>query len=152
VGRDNLLLVSIGTGHWKYREAPKKMARWWILNWAKVVPEMFMADGDAHTQLMLQYLSRSATAVKIDGEVGTLEDDLLTSEPALTYLRYNVAIDEESLDALGLSNLKDRIPYLRRLDAAKNRFDLATIGEKAAGQNVQDEHFPAAFDLQPASS
>jgi patatin-like phospholipase/acyl hydrolase len=146
-GKDNLLLVSIGTGHWDQRDNPRKMAGWWVLKWAKVVPEMFMADGDAHAQLMLQYLSQSDTAAEIDGEVGTLDHDMLTAEPALTYVRYNVALDGKTLSALKLGELAYRAHDLRRMERAKNRFDLARIGERAAVRDVEDRHFPAAFDL-----
>ena len=112
-------------------------------------PSARYTDGGRYPadQLLLQYLSRTPTPWKIDSEVGDLASDLLTPEPALSYLRYNVWLEEQELRDLGLPELAQNVIPLRGMSAAENRFDLAKIGELAAEREVRPEHFPNAFNL-----
>ena len=111
------------------------------------IPSMLMEDANWQNQLLLQYLSRSPTPWMIDSEIEDLASDLLTPEPALSYLRYDTWLEEQSLRDLGLPDLAVRVSSLREMSAAENRFDLARIGELAAEREVKAEHFPQAFDL-----
>ena len=43
--------------------------------------------------------------------------------------------------------LRPKLTSLREMSAAHNREDLATIGDHAAGQQVQYDHFAATFEL-----
>jgi hypothetical protein len=146
-GADDLFMVSIGTGTWDFSGDPDKLAKSKAWDWAVQVPQMLMADAHWHNQLLLQYLSQSPTAVEIDAEVGNLKDDLLGAQAHLSYVRYDVKLEERSLERLGFSDLAPRVGSLRQMSEAKNRFDLAKIGERAAAELIVGEHFPAAFDL-----
>ena len=146
-GEDKLLLVSVGTGVWSRREDPQVIAKGKLWDWAVQIPSMLMEDADWQNQLMLQYMSRSKTPWKIDSEVNDLASDLLTPEPVLSYLRYNVWLEDQALRELGLPEQAQRANALRQMSGAENRADLATIGEAAAQQQVRPEHFPEAFDL-----
>lgn len=146
-GEDELLLVSVGTGLWDVRDDPLRMAHSKVWNWAKYVPTLLMADALWQNQLILQFLSNSATPWTIDSEVGDLSDDLIVDEPALSYLRYDVQLEEEELVRLGLDNEALRAKQLRNMSAAGNRFELARIGDAAAKDQVLSEHFPAVFDV-----
>ena len=146
-GEHRLLLVSVGTGVWHRSDDVDTVAEAMAWDWATQVPLMLMEDAKWQTQLLLQYLSKTPTPWEIDREVGDLASDLLTPEPALSYMRYDVWLEANTLDALGLPELRPKLESLRDLSAAKNRYDLAMIGEQAAKQQVQDEHFPKAFDL-----
>jgi predicted acylesterase/phospholipase RssA len=148
VGERRLLLVSVGTGFWTRSGTVAEVTDANLLEWAKRVPELLMDDATWQNQLILQYLSRTATPWPIDREVGDLSDDLLTPEPVLTYLRYNVQLETASLTALGLTDLAPRAEALREMSEAKNRADLARIGETAAARDVREEHLPVAFDLR----
>ena len=86
------------------------------------------------------------TPWEIDREVGDLRDDLLTPEPALTCLRYEVKLEEQELEQLGLGNLTSKVNSLRSMSAAENRDDLARIGDCAAKRDIDQRHFPAVFD------
>ncbi len=147
-GEDRLLLASVGTGYWEYARTLIKVDDSNLLTWASEVPTMLMDDASWQNQLILQYLSRSATRCEIDREVGDLADDLLTPEPVLTYLRYNIALDRPTLASLGLHELADRAADLREMSDSDNRYDLARVGAAAANRQVRAEHFPAAFDLR----
>ena len=146
-GEDKLLLVSVGTGVWSRREDPQVIAKGKLWDWAIQIPSMLMEDADWQNQLLLQYMSRSKTPWKIDSEVNDLASDLLTPEPVLSYLRYNVWLEDQALRELGLTEQAQRANSLRQMSAAENLPDLATIGEAAAQRQVRPEHFPAAFDL-----
>lgn len=146
VGEDRLLLVSVGTGAWERRDDVDVVANSHLWNWAREVPGLLMEDATWQNQLLLQYLSRSKTPWTIDREVGDLSEDLLTPEPLLSYLRYNVWLTRDGLEEIGLTDLASRPEALHDLSAAENRSDLARIGERAAAAQVQPEHFPAAFD------
>ncbi len=146
-GKDKLLIVSVGTGVWQQRDNVDDVVNDKVWNWASEVPTMLMEDASWQNQLILQYLSQTKTPWEIDREVGDLKNDLLTAEPALTYLRYNVRLEENALNELGLSELRSKLESYRDMSAAENRSDLAKIGEKGAEQQVRDEHFPDAFNL-----
>jgi uncharacterized protein len=123
-------------------------ARLW--NWASEIPTMLMDGATSFNQQLLQYLSKSPTATAIDREVGDLGRDLLGGRAALSYLRYNVALEAEALERLGLPDLAGRAVELRDMSHADNRQDLDTIGVQAARAMVDETHFPDAFDLKSA--
>ena len=91
-------------------------------------------------------MSSRASSATIDSEIGDLSEDLLAPEPALSYVRYDVPLEADELEALDLPELAPRAEALRDMSAAANRFDLALIGERAAARDVAETHFPRAFD------
>jgi hypothetical protein len=147
VGEHKLLMVSLGTGHWERKKAVDDVADSKIWDWAKDLAGLFMDDATWQNQLLLQFLSRSATPWEIDREVGDLSGDLLTPEPALTYLRYNVRLEPGALTDLGFGALAPKAEALQEMSNADNRQVLADIGGAAARRDVRDEHFPDAFNL-----
>ena len=147
VGEDQLLLVSLGAGVWQRRGDVDEVSEGKLWDWAIQVPTMLIEDTSWQNQLLLQYLSRSQTPWWIDDEVGDLTSDLLTPAPALTYLRYDVRLEGQALEELGLAELVPRVESLREISAGKNRHVLAAISDKAAERQVREEHFPPAFDL-----
>lgn len=146
-GEKKLLLVSVGTGIYSRRDDPEKVANIKLWNWAAQIPSMLMEDANWQNQLLLQYLSRSLTPWTIDSEIEDLASDLLTPEPALSYLRYDTWLEEQSLRDMGLPDMAAKASSLREMSVAENRFDLARIGALAAEREVKAEHFPEAFDL-----
>jgi uncharacterized protein len=147
-GENDLLLVSVGTGSWQRQSPSESVLKNKLWDWLQDLPLMLMEDANWHNQLILQGLSHTPTPWKIYG-VGNLVHDLFGTEPSLHYLRYDALLEQEALEALGLSNLVPKIPSLRDMSIAENRFDLAHIGEKAAPGAVLPEHFPSSFDLTP---
>ena len=108
---------------------------------------MLMEDANWQGQLLLQYLSRTETPWPFDDEVSDLAADLLTSEPALRYLRYDVWLEADTLEELGLSALVPHLELLRKMTAGEHRDDLFKIGQEAGKRQVLERHFPSAFDL-----
>jgi hypothetical protein len=149
VGEDRLLLVSVGTGVWRRHDDYERVVQHRLWDWAVEVPLMLMEDANWYNQLLLQFLSRSRTPWQIDTEVGDLSMDLLTPEPALSYIRYDVWLDTVGLHELGLDELIPRQLRLRDLSAASAIGDLTRIGERGAERQLRGEHFPPEFDLGP---
>ena len=147
-GENQLLLVSVGTGVFARHDDPQGIARGKLWEWVTRVPSLLMEDADWQNQLLLQYLSRTPTPWKIDSEVEDLASDLLTPEPALSYLRYNVWLGDQSLRELGLPDLALKTDSFRDISDAGNRHDFIRIGEAVAEQQVRAEHFPEPFDLR----
>lgn len=148
IGENRLLLVSVGTGVRRRRDNVDDVAEAKAWDWAREIPSMLMEDADWQNQLLLQYLSRTPTPWEIDREIGDLASDLLTPEPALSYIRYNVWLETHGLQELGLAELVPKLESLRDMSAADNRYDLARVGEKSAELQVRDEHFPDPFNLR----
>jgi hypothetical protein len=144
-GADNILLVSVGTG----AADPEVTKTGFTAGHAVNALLSLMNDCATLQETMLQWLSSSATAREIDGEISDLDNDLLTKNPLLTYLRYDVDLRKESVQKLD-SNLTDsnKIESLSAMDAPENMEVLHTLGVRAADLNVKDSHFAARFDLQ----
>jgi patatin-like phospholipase/acyl hydrolase len=148
-GRDNMLIISVGTGRRDAKLAGKKYKNPNLLTIAQLAPEQFMHDASEIVELTMQYLSESLTARKIDREIGNLQGDKLNETETFTYNRFNIDLDKVSLAAAGITNLSDeKIEGLTEMDDAANRYILADIGEKAAESQLQDLHLPGAFDLK----
>jgi hypothetical protein len=146
-GPEQLLLVSVGTGAWN-REIDVDAAM--EPNLAAIADRTIstlMDDASWQNQLVLQAISRSPTRSAIDSEVGDLGLDRLVDPPLLHYLRYNVALEEEALVAMGLGRFVGMVEALRGLDSADRREELAEVGAAAARTHVRGEHFPGVFDV-----
>ncbi|MFN0015649.1 MAG: patatin-like phospholipase family protein [Saprospiraceae bacterium] len=158
-GADNLLLVSIGTGTYTKVVDAEKMASTNMLGWAATVPDMLMEDATYQNQLMLQYLSKSPTAIEIDSEIGDLRDDLLTPAPMLHYLRYQAYLEQPKTNRDGTQEDKPHLPFddkaiekMREMDKAEMVEPLIQVGRIYAQRRVEEEHFPQVFDLTGKTS
>ncbi len=142
-GPELLQIVSVGTGSADPSRTPAKLAAEGAL---KALLSL-MDDCSAFVEIMMQWLSSSRTARSIDAEIGDLSQDLLASEPLLTYLRYDLALTREAIDPLkpGLSD--NAIESLSAMDEPDNLPTLKDLGELAAAQHVRAEDFPTRFDL-----
>lgn len=143
-GADKLMLVSIGTGSWSHREAVDDVTDNKLWDWASDVVSLLMNDAKQLNQIVLQYLSNSPNALTIDSEIGDMRDDLLTNKPKLHFLRYDAVLSDKSLNRIGVHDVNWK--ELREMSAAKNRFILSEIGEKAAKKEIKTKHLPEVFD------
>jgi patatin-like phospholipase/acyl hydrolase len=139
-GADKLSVLSIGTGTYTKRYDPDKIAKKNLLGWASMIPEIFMEDANYLNQTILQYLSNSPAPRVIDREVGDLSGDLLTEKAALSYIRYNVLLEENELNSLGMQFTQKELESLREMSDAKNKDVLYEIGAKAAAKFIVPAH------------
>jgi Patatin-like phospholipase len=147
-GEDQLSLLSIGTGFWQRHDPVKTVVHAKAWDWIVEVPTMLIEDANVQAQLLLQYLSRTPTPFEIDTEVGNLANDLLTSEPALSYIRYDTRLESKALHSLGIRNLTEQQAVnLRDMSEHENRDLLLSIGRAAAAHHVTSKHFRSVFDI-----
>jgi len=145
-GADKLLLVSVGTGRFPQRLREKDLLGSQNVFWAHTVPEILMHDASEHNERMLQYLSESPTARRIDWETGDLKGDLLGGQAQLSYVRYNVEFEQEELRAASIETTEKELRSLRDMSAGANARRLYEIGKACAKQHCRRDHFPAGFD------
>ncbi|MGK7873784.1 MAG: patatin-like phospholipase family protein [Xenococcaceae cyanobacterium] len=150
-GADRLLLVSVGTGLWERNDDVDTVVKGKVWDWAQQVPLMLMEDANWQNQLLLQYLSRSQTPWEIDRDMGDLSEDLLTPEPALTYLRYDVRFTPDNIKKMGLPELAPNAEAMEDMTNPAFRYDMLKIGRRAAELQIKPEHLPEAFDLLPST-
>lgn len=140
LGEDKLSILSIGTGTYTKRYNPDKVAKKGLLGWAKMIPELFMEDANYLNQTILQYLSNSPTPRKIDSEILDLKNDLITDRPVLHYVRYDVMLEENELNSLGLSLNIEQLKSLREMSHTENKELLYKIGSLSAENQVKTHH------------
>lgn len=153
-GADRLLLCSVGTGSFvnvARRESVRKLNNLQLLT---TLISQLLRDASDLNQTMLQWMASSPTAVQIDTQIGALEDDALTPAPLLTYLRYNLELEQPELERIGFACDDRLVRRLRGMSNTENIPQLDEIGSLAATHHVDESHFPAAFNLapQPAAS
>lgn len=147
-GADNLLLVSVGTGAQEIRMSAKEVMEMSSAKVALQALASLMNDCDAMNQTVLQWMSRSPTAWKIDREVGDLHNDVVGGNELLFYLRYNVVLDREWLQTHLHVDLKSsEVKGLQEMDKPKNMGQLALLGAMASQIQIQPDHFPVQFDV-----
>jgi patatin-like phospholipase/acyl hydrolase len=150
LGEDQLLIVSVGTGK-RLMETDTNTqdmvdAKAAILALQSAVS--IMDDCSEQAEMLLQLMSNSPTSREIDSAVGDLSNDLFGQQPWLSYLRYNVQMDENWVkENLGLNYRDEELKEFQQMDTAEHMPELKTIGEKAGEKLVDAAHFPAAFDL-----
>jgi predicted acylesterase/phospholipase RssA len=144
-GENNILLVSVGTG------AADPSVRHSQIAAAGAFQSLLslMDDVASLQETMLQWMSQSATARKIDSELGALDGDLIGGTPLMTYLRYDADLRPAALHEL-LKEEARTLPVenLTAMDAPENMDALARVGTVVGEAKVNGTHFPAAFDLR----
>jgi predicted acylesterase/phospholipase RssA len=142
-GADNLLLVSVGTGAGDPAVARSPVAAEHAL---RALLSM-MDDCASLQETLLQWMSQSKTARKIDSELGTLDGDLIGGAPLLSYVRYNVNLDPATIKTLLKEEAGIALENLSLMDAPANMDSLHKIGIAVGDRDVKSAHFPETFDL-----
>lgn len=148
LGRENLLLVSVGTGVTVTQMTASAAARTPALPAA--VNALFSAlnDTDWLVQTVLQWMADCPTPWEVDSEMGDLSRDQLAADPLFTYLRYNAVFEAGWLrKELGLDVTRVEAGSLAPMDNPKRIDLLAEIGCRAAAKQVVAAHFAACFDI-----
>jgi len=141
LGKDNLMIVSVGTGsRTETRDARSWAAR--IASANGITSLQMMMDGaDELNRTLLQLLSDSPTAEIIDKEQSKVASSSALRN-MLTYLRYNVRLESKWLeDQLGLSVSDEEAKALSKLDSVAGMSRLEDIGRKGAKAQLDLSHF-----------
>jgi len=150
-GRDQLLIVSVGTGHYRQpRSAHAIIADPAALQGLAALQSL-MDDCERMNRATLQWLTNCLTPWLVDRAVGDMKLDSRAGPQLATYVRYNVLLEQDWLKSeLGLDITPDKIEQIRKMDDPSNLSDLAELGRRAAAKQVKPEHLPAIFDLTKA--
>ena len=142
-GENNLMVVSVGTGS----DGPEiKRSRVTALDGVNALSGL-MDDCASLVETMMQWMSNSAVARNIDGEIENLAGDLLGGSAQFHYLRYNVTLTPRGLETLGVTIPPKQMATLPEMDNVGNLELLQKVGESAAAHQMLPGHFPALFDL-----
>jgi uncharacterized protein len=145
MGADKLLLVSIGTGMVDPRVRKANLP---AEHGVKALLAL-MSDCASLQETLVQWMSSSPTARKIDRELGDLGHDVLGGTPLLSYLRFNVDLTSESVKQLDPALTDKKIAGLSEMDDPENMQILHALGTAAAARDMHADHFPLRFDLCP---
>jgi len=145
MGAENLLVVSVGTG-----SADAAIRRSEVAAAHAFRSLLSLMDDVAGLQeTLLQWMSASPTARKMDSELGTLDGDLIGGHPLLSYVRYDVNLGAVGVaDLLGADAASIPVENLTAMDAPENMRDLHRLGIAAGVRDVQGRHFPDGFDIR----
>lgn len=143
-GAHNLSILSIGTGS----ATPGVSSSFFAAKSAISALMGLMEDNAALVQILMQWMSESRTAEKIDREIGTLGGDLLGPEPLFHYTRYDLALTKKAIEPLKSGLSPTVIKSLKQMDKPKNLPILQELGKLAAREQVREEDFPKQFDLR----
>lgn len=143
MGADKLLVVSLGTGSKTVAITAEEVSKMKAVEIGVRGLASLMDDASALNEIILQWISSSATAREIDSEIGDLKNDSLGGSKLLSYLRYDVTFNDPSLKNL-LS--AEQLESIAEMDRPENMNKLIEIGCLAASR-IEDSHFPPEFDI-----
>ena len=153
LGEDNLFIVSIGTGGYRLRSDGRGISA----EQAVTALSGVIGDGEALTLTLLQWMSASRNAWKINSEIGDLSDNYLgqrqgLSKPLLRFRRYDAPLEADWLkEHLKREMSASELDSLRDFTNPQNARKLYEIGSDAARNQVQRDHLPDDFKVDAAS-
>lgn len=144
-GRENLLLVSVGTGM-----APDANARLSSSDMnhfynASRIPSALMYAASNEQDFLCRVFGDCIHGDPIDREIGDMcsSGNSLCGGPSekklFTYTRYNAILSDDGLDSIGVGNID--IENIKKMDAVENIEELARIGSAIAKTHVKKKHF-----------
>lgn len=152
-GPDDLTIVSIGTGTFRYKLAISELGR---LQTAYVLYSSLMSMmGDAGTAVLtqMQWLGQSPTPWRINSEIDALLHDTFPGGPMFRFLRYDVRLERDWLkDHLGIDMDDEEVQRLREMDNPGSIPLAYKIGQLAAERQVKEEHWSDGPDRDKASA
>ena len=139
-GEDNMLVVSVGTGTSPQANEDLDPIDMNLLYNAGSIPSALMFAASNEQDLLCRVFGKCLAGDVLDREVGDLIGARGPASPRLfTYMRYNVELTNQGLNALGLSGIEPE--NVQKLDSVKHIADLQRIGQKVAEKKVDIEHF-----------
>lgn len=149
-GERQLLVVSVGTGKSDAEVGHANVIEGTAAIHAVLSLKALMEDCADQVETVMQWLSRSPTARRIDREIDKAQPPL-GGNALCSYLRYNVLLQsgwcEENLgEKFGNKALK----ALEAMDQPDNIPELDRVGRLAGGKLVRAAHFDSGFDLPAA--
>lgn len=134
VGPANLSMISIGTG----RYAVAVHGSWSpALKFAAETLGGLIADCQATSLLLMQWLSQPEQAWWLNSDIESLEGDVLGGRPLLSFQRFDIRLESEWLrEHCGLSVSLAELKRLRRMDNPAAMSDLYELARTAADKQI----------------
>ena len=145
LGPDQMLLCSVGTGHFSRTAPVESVERFSNLDWAQLLLPQLIGDSMEFVESLLQWMSVSPTARPIDRVIGTAEPKLNDGRGLLRVLRYNLSLTLAELDAIGVSLEARQMLALRDMSNVNSIPHLLDVSRRV-GSSVNAEHFSPGFD------
>lgn len=150
-GKDELLLVSVGTGSAAAANADLQPAEMNLVYNASSIPSALMYAALNEQDLLCRVFGDCRYGAILDSELG----DLCgvpgpAPEKLFSYVRYNADLSRKGLDQLGLMQATPE--HVQRLDSVAHLDELRLVGETLARTVVRPEHFdgfPPREELRP---
>lgn len=145
----DLLMISCGTGSMAEQIPPERFSE--KLHVAKTLSALtsVISGSEDFIELLMQWVGDSLDPVQIDSEIGDLKDEYLSSEPLVSYQRYQCILTQKSLLEKFNRKYDDTSIQILRDMANPKALNLAyELGQVIAEHLVKDAHFPIRFDLK----
>jgi predicted acylesterase/phospholipase RssA len=158
-GKDQLLIISVGTG----RRPTDRTLTPIAAQQGITALQSLMDDCGSMVESLMQGMGHCLSTPRIiDPELGALSPHELTIAERFSYARYDVKLyrdkdnpprdgqdDTPVINQVGLDD--DLLMQMQKMDNAKPVKPLLELGRTAAKAKVNDNHFPACFDLPAAN-
>jgi hypothetical protein len=153
IGKDDLLLISIGAGWTRPTIFLEEGTRSWAVKLAAKTLETLVWDGNVNTLTLLQWMSEPRCPWPINSEIGTLQGEFLGvrlgGKELFRFQRYDVALDRIWIkEKLGVEISSEELERLKRFMDPGTMEKAYVLGQIAAAKQVAGEDFPEHFDPQ----
>ncbi len=147
VGEGNLLIVSVGTGssaNANRNLAPSEMN---LVYNASSIPSALMYAASNEQDFLCRVFGACVAGDVLDREIWDVAGKRGPVSPKLfTYLRYDVDLSREGLDALGLHDVDPK--NVQKLDSVDHIEELRRIGTTFSEGKMKADQFPDSFCLR----
>lgn len=144
-GLDRLLVVSVGTGTRSLADAALHPDAMHLVYHAQTLPIALLSAANYQQDLLCRVFGDCLVGEPLDLEVGDLIGARGPVEPKLfTYLRYDVALTPEGLEAIGCGHHDAHL--LDELDDVSDLSALQEVGTALASSRVRPAHFEQFLD------
>ena len=138
-GRDELLLVSVGTGTSERVRADLRAGDLNLLSYATQVPEALIHSAAVQNDYLCRVLGECRYGPRLDSELGDLVGGAgLLADPLFSYVRYDAETHPASLEGLGVGHLDAE--SLDRIDGVDFLEEMSEFG-RAVSTLVDPSHF-----------
>ncbi|HRD63905.1 MAG TPA: patatin-like phospholipase family protein [Nocardioides sp.] len=138
-GRDELLLVSVGTGTSEQVQVDLRADDLNLLDYATAVPEALIHSAAVQNDYLCRVLGECRSGPVLDTELGDLVGGAgLLPEPLFSYVRYDAETHPASLASLGVTHLSAE--HLDRIDGVDYLDEMREFG-RAVARSVDRTHF-----------
>jgi hypothetical protein len=142
VGKENLLVVSIGTGTSPQANADLDPSDMNLIYNAGSIPSALMFAALNEQDFLCRTFGDCLAGDPLDREVGDMIGMSGPVQPKLfTYVRYNAELTRDGLDALGLPDIEPK--NVQKLDSTDYIEELQRVGRAVVEKKVEPKHFAA---------